>query len=319
MKFLKNKKILITGGTGFIGSRLINELTKAECKIYLMVRQNNKLVNKIKNKKIRVLKGNLVDINFWKKNIREKDFLIHLASDESKFGSKIDVVQNFNINVKSIFLALFCAQQLNKKIKIISIGSENQLGIAKKIPVNEEINDNPVTIFGINKLIAEKYSAFFKKNFNIKIVNLRLSNVYGPSGLSSNFFKVSMNKMIKNISGGKIFLYKNKNSIRDFVYIDDVINAIILSMKKINKLKSVFYYIGSGKGYSLKKISEMIMKIIVEIYPNKEIITENITKKISKFDKRNFVANYKKFQQATGWTPKTSLKKGISITIAKIT
>ena len=104
MKFLKNKKILITGGAGFIGSKLINELVKIDCKIYVVV----------------------------KKNIKQKDYLINLASNESKFGKIINVNENFKTNVKSLVLALLCSKKLNKKIKIISFGSENQLGIAKK-------------------------------------------------------------------------------------------------------------------------------------------------------------------------------------------
>jgi len=318
MKFLKNKKILITGGAGFIGSKLINELVKIDCKIYVVVKKNNKLIDKIKNKRIKIIQGNILDINFWKKNIKQKDYLINLASNESKFGKIINVNENFKTNVKSLVLALLCSKKLNKKIKIISFGSENQLGIAKKIPVSEDATDNPITVFGINKLIAEKYMNFFKKNFDIKITNLRLSNVYGPSIYSENFLKVSLNKMIKNLSNGEILLYSNKNCIRDFIYIDDVVKAIILALKNINKLNKPYYYIGSGKGHSLKQISQIIKDKYFEINPYKKISIKLIKKKLTKFDNRNFVANYKNFKNITGWSPKISLQKGIGMTIAKM-
>ena len=314
--FLTNKKILITGSSGYIGSKLLKKLLNFNCKIFIIVR-NKKLINKHlkKEKKIFFLTGNITKKIFWEKNIKNMDYLIHLASNESKFGKNINFFDNFNVNVNSLLYALFFSKKYNKNIKIISIGSENQLGIAKKIPVNDESKDKPLTIFGINKLIAEQYLNFYKKSFNIDSISLRLSNVYGPSGFQENILKVSLNKMISNALNEKIILYNNQNSIRDFIFIDDVINAIILAMKNIKKLDQNYYYIGSGKGYSLKKISEIITKQVIKYFPTKKISKIQIRKKMSDFDKRNFVANIKKFKKITGWSPKISLLEGIKNTI----
>ena len=312
---LNNKKILITGGSGYIGSKLILKLLEHQVIIYLHTRRKNDLPNIfIKNKNVKIIHGDIADINFWKKNIKNKDFLVNLASNESKFKHKIEFIYNFKVNVQPLIYALISSYRFNKTIKIISIGSENQHGIAKYLPVSEKKTDNPVTLVGINKLIAEKYLEFFSSIYNINAVNLRLSNVYGPSVSKKNFLKVSLNKIIYDACQGKVNLYLNKNSIRDYIFIDDVVDSIFYAMKNIRNFKDAYYYIGSGKGFTIKKVAKLIINKIKLINKSK-IYINNVDTKLSDFDKRNFIPDIKNFKRMTKWKPNVSLDKGIQITI----
>ena len=313
--FFKDKKILITGGTGYIGSVLVNNLLEKKAIIYLITRKKKNHNIYRRDYKLKIITGNIEDQKTWDKNIKNKDLFIHLASDESKFKKEIDYINNFNVNVKSIIYALNSSLKFNKKIRIISLGSENQLGIAKKIPVDESFVDNPVTIFGINKLIAEKYLYYYKYAHKIISVNLRLSNVYGPSLNSNNFLKTSLNKMIYNALNSKIKMYSNRNSIRDFVFIDDVIDSILFAAISIDKLKNNFYNIGSGKGISLKDLMNKVEFIIKKNYSSIKIIKSIDNSKLKSFDYRNYTANIKKFNSETGWKPKTGINNGIIKTI----
>ena len=309
---MKAKKILILGSTGYIGSVLIEKLIELNYSVYAYRRGG--LVTK-KNKKINYIYGDLSTNKFWRKNIKNKDYLINLISNENKFGLEVDFINNFEINVKIMMHALKAAKEFNKKIKILSLGSENQHGIANKIPVNEKYEDKPVTFFAINKLIIEKYMSFFSDNFKIQTINLRLPNVYGPTYDIKNFLKISLNKIIYNAIKGEINLYKNQKCIRDFLFIDDAIDAILVSLQKFDKLKDKYYYIGSGRGISILDLSNKIKDIVIKKKMIKKIKTINHKIKLNKFDYRNFVADYKKFEKVTGWKPKNNKNQGIVKTI----
>ena len=308
-----NKKILIIGGSGFIGSSLIEKLINLSYELTIFIRNKNSI--NIKNKKIKYIRGDLLSPNFWKRNINNKDFLINLISNENKFGIKIDLLNNFEINVKVMLMALHSSYKFNRHIKIISFGTENQHGISKKLPINEKDQDSPVTFFGLNKQIIENYMKYFCENLNIKSVNLRLPNVYGPSTSKENFLKISLNKMIIGSLTGKVNLYNNQNCIRDYIFIDDVVNAILISIKKFNILDNHFYYIGSGTGNKIIDIVNKIENILVIKKRIKKVVKLNHNIKLSKFDHRNFIANSNCFKKLTNWKPETNIDNGLLKTI----
>lgn len=310
---MKNKKILVIGGTGFIGTSLIKKLIDQQNIVYIYLRGN--LNKKIKNKNIKYIKGNLFSDQFWKKNIQNKDFFINLVSNENKFGVNIDLVKNFDVNVRILLIALSNALKFNNKIRVISFGSENQHGIAQKLPVNESKEDIPQTYFGINKLIAEYYIQFFKKNLELKCVNLRLPNVYGPSDNIINFKKITLNNMILSSTKGNVKLFKNKNCYRDYIFIDDVVDAIIFAIQKFDKLNNHFYYIGSLNSDKIVNVVKKIEKILKKNNIIKKLRIDNSNIQLSNFDNRNFIADPTNFIKLTGWKPKNNLNTGLEKTI----
>ncbi len=121
--------------------------------------------------------------------------------------------------------------------------------------------------------------------------------------------------MIYNALNSKIKMYSNRNSIRDFVFIDDVIDSILFAAISIDKLKNNFYNIGSGKGISLKDLMNKVEFIIKKNYSSIKIIKSFDNSKLKSFDYRNYTANIKKFNIETGWKPKTDINNGIIKTI----
>jgi UDP-glucose 4-epimerase len=121
--------------------------------------------------------------------------------------------------------------------------------------------------------------------------------------------------MIYNALNSKIKMYSNRNSIRDFVFIDDVIDSILFAAISIDKLKNNYYNIGSGKGISLKDLMNKVEFIIKKNYSSNKIIKSIDNSKLKSFDYRNYTANIKKFNSETGWKPKTGINNGIIKTI----
>ena len=114
-------------------------------------------------------------------------------------------------------------------------------------------------------------------------------------------------------------MYSNRNCIRDFIFIDDVIDAIIFAAINIDKLKNNFYNIGSGRGISIKNLMSKIELTIKKNYYQKKIIISFDNSKLDSFDYRNFTANIKKFNTETGWKPKININDGIIRTIDYLT
>ena len=304
-----NKKFLILGGSGYLGSSFVDKLEKENVFIYLHTNNNN---NKYKNKNIKVIKGDITTKNFWKKNIKNKHYLINFASAENTFLNKKTLDDDYDLNAKSGIYALINAYKFNKKIKIIFFGSENQetkLNISKK----DEFKSTPHIFFGLNKDTLEKYSIYFKNFLKLKVVFLRFSNIYGPSTNKQLSLRSSYNKIIHSALNGKINLFENKKSKRNIIFIDDVITSIFATIYKFDSLNADYYYICGSRSLSILQFSKIIIKSLKK--NNLKVKLKFINKSLSNFDHRNFYRNNSKFKKKAKWKPLNTYTIGIDKTI----
>ena len=317
IKFYSDKRVLVTGGTGYLGSRFISELISSGCELKLLVRKSSKLNESyIKNPKVKIIVGDLNKKNTWEKTLDGINYIFHFAARENKYGVFFDPYQDLLINIVPTLLMLEVCRKNGYPVKILFSGSENQLGIANKIPVDETNIDKPVNIFGINKLTSEKYLELYSNDFGIKSVTLRLSNVYGPTSELKNLLNVSLNKIISDALAGSIYILNNGLFIRDYVYIDDVINAFLISGRKMAELTNSFYYIGSESGSKLNEVMSLICNLVEEKIGKRPSIIKKLSKiKETPFEMRNFVSDTIKFQSDTGWQSQVPLIDGIKRTI----
>lgn len=306
---LPNNKYLIIGASGYLGSLFLENLQKKNVTIFLHVK-TKKLKSNIKN--IKFIYGDITKNSFWKNNIINKDYLINFASAENTFFNKKSIEDDYKVNVQSGIYALINAYNLNKKIKIIFFGSENQ-EVNLNVKSTRKIEKLPHNFFGFNKDILERYSIYFKNKLKLKIVFLRFSNIYGPSVNKQLTLRSSYNKIIYNALSGKVNLFENKKSKRDIIYIEDVINAIFDTIKFFNSLKSDYYYICYSKSISIEQFTKLITKQLSKEISKIKI--KNIKKKLSLFDHRNFYGDYLIFQKKTKWKPLNDHAIGIRKTI----
>lgn len=295
--------ILITGGTGFIGSKLAYFLKKKKNKVVILdkkIEKKKKILNGIK-----ILKTDLTSKKSLAKiRIKKGYTVLHLAGQPSAAESFKFPIDDLNKNIiGTVNLIEWCKANKVKKIiyaSTFNVYEEN----AKKPKLSENNNNQLKSLYAISKFSAENYIKVYCSYLGIKWNIMRMFNVYGPGqdpknnflGMISIFLNMARKKKIINVKG-------SLKRFRDFVYIDDVIDAwyrIIIDKKNYNKI----YNVGSGKKTTLKKLFKNISLIVKK----KLIIKE---KKGTPGDFLGCYADLSKITRDLKFKPKFNLKKGL--------
>ena len=298
---IKNKNILVTGGTGQIGSFLVEELVKKNANVFVIGR-NKKILKEInflvKSKKVTFLEcdlNNNAKIKKIKKILNEIDLLIHLSSELSEVKTNLIDNAHFSINL-NINGTINLLPHLIKLKGIIYSSSTAVYGNTTEKKTNEDNATNPVSFYGCGKLGAEKYLNIFC-NFNkIPLTILRYSSVYGPRNRTNQVIPVFIKKALKNKT---ITLYKKGKTVRDFIYISDIINATI---KAITNNQEGVFNIGSGEKTTIYNIAKKIIKLTNS--KSKIIFKESL-------NERNFVLDTEKAKIKLKFSSKINLDIGL--------
>lgn len=304
--------IIIFGSSGYIGTNLINLFLKKRIRfIRPSIRKKENCV-KIKN-------FNYLSILSLIKKFKPTTIINLHAQTDVNFSFE-DPDYDFNHNIKLTISVLKSIKNFNPKISFINIGTATQVGftnIKSKIDIN--YNPCPQTVFDLNKQYCEDLMNLYRTNYNLNVFQLRISNVFGP-GKKVGINRGVINKIIENAYfNNTMTILGNGLFVRDFIYIDDVINAIFLSYKFRKKLTSSYYYITSNKGHSFLDLFNFLRKILMKKYSKNLILKKNNwPKKTKKIDKRSFVGNNLTFCSITNWKPEVSLEKNIEKYLNKL-
>lgn len=305
------KKILITGATGYIGKHLVNELLDIDCTIIRVSRSDFK---SIKSKKANIIdyKVQLQNID-WLSIIDDVDIIFYLAGQTSAHYSNEYPVEDLTINIIPFVKLLEAIRTKNKLVSIILAGSATQVGMTKTDdPVSEDLNDNPATIYDINKLTAEKYLCLYADKGIVKGCTLRLANVYGP-GTGSQADRGILNKLISlALKNRQLTVYGNGEYTRDYVFIDDVVKAFLYAGANLQAVNGKYYLIGSGKGVKLKNAFQFVAQVAKYSYhKNVDVIFQDLPSDILDIDMRSFVADTSNFNTDTGWMASVDFEDGV--------
>lgn len=289
----ENKKIAITGYNGYIGSALYNKLKKDKCDVTPVDIDLSNCEKTIKFFK---------DKNF--------DILFHLASsDASSIAGNIkkedieDILSEREINSSSILYLHKALKGSNTKIVFTS--STCIYGDTHSDVVDENTQDNPQNLWASHKILAENY-------LNILFDNsmcLRIPNIYGIDDNKQNtILRPVINKVINlAVIDNKLTLYKNETCFRDYLYITDLLEALLLA--GLYDGDKNYYILGCDNNNTILDVWNIISKNLGGLF------IQHNEKNVSKMEKRSYVANYNKFKKLTGWYPKININDGIKKTI----
>ncbi len=249
-------KILITGHAGFLGSKLTSNFLKKKHSVIGIDIKKTKIFNNYKNfLQYKVNLSNSMKVKYLFKKIKKVDIVIHTAAKQPV--KKDDNLEKY---LKTNFygtknLLEFC-RDINVK-KIIYCSSFSVYGFEKS-PIKEDTNPNPKNTYGLSKYLSENLIKNFSNQFNMKVIILRLDGIYGNNQNLPGFIKTSFESAYKN---KEILLFKKGKLKRNQVYVDDVVKAINLALKKINKFKCEIFNIGGDKPISTFNILKKIIQI----------------------------------------------------------
>ena len=306
---MSKEKILIIGHSGFIGQSLYRKLKNKKKNVLLISKK------KIFNQKNEISDDVFNDYS-WFKFLKKNTKIFFLAFNNNlyeleKNQSYLRKIKNFSINFNEYIL--------KKKLKINFVFTSTVTIYGKTSAntiVNEKLKDNPISNYDKAKKILEDVFFKYEKERNINFVSLRLSNIYGLGHLDEQINRGFLNKLILNIyKEKKIHIYGQGNNLRNYLYIDDLVDAIILSSKKIKKISGKIFILCNNKSYSFNDIVKIISKVL-----NVNIKLNRISypKDINPIEKRSFIGSNRLIKNYISWKPKVNIKTGIKKVLTRI-
>jgi UDP-glucose 4-epimerase len=311
------KSVMVTGGLGFIGSNVARRLVQLGARVTLVDSLIPAYGGNIFNiediaDRVQVNIADVRDEHSMRYLVGGRDFIFNLAGQVSHIDSMEDPYTDLDINVRAQVSTLEACRKRNPGVKIIHTSTRQLYGKPDYLPVDERHLAHPTDVNGINKLAGELYHILYNNVYGIRAVSLRLTNTYGPGLLVKHNRQGFIGWFIRKIvEGEQIQLFGDGSQIRDFNYVDDVVDALLLAGAS-EEANGQIYNLGGDRPISLKDLVELMIEIngggsyrLVPFPPDKKRI-----------DVGDFYAEYSKITTALGWKPKTSLRQGLEKTIS---
>jgi UDP-glucose 4-epimerase len=310
------KRVLITGGLGFIGSHLAERLARAGADVLLI----DSLVPTYGGSLFNIssfdhlVKVNLADVRdeySVQHLVQGRDYLFNLAGQTSHMDSMADPFTDLDINCRAQLFILEACRKQNPAVKIVFASTRQIYGKPGYLPVDEKHPLSPVDINGINKLAGEWYHLLYNNVFGIQACALRLTNTYGPRMRVRDARQTFLGIWIRSVLEGKPFEVWDGEQYRDFTYVDDAVQAFLLAAR-CEQANGQVYNLGGDSPITLKALADLV----VEVNGGGEYITRTFPEDRKKIDIGSYYGDWKRISSALGWQPVVGLREGLARTLA---
>ena len=313
MNLLSSKKILITGGLGFIGSNLAIRLVESGNEVTIVDSLIPEYGGNLRNlhdfhDKIKIDLSDIRDSYSITELIKEKDFIFNLAGQTSHLDSMENPFTDLDINAKAQLSILEACRKHNPKARIVFASTRQIYGRPKYLPVDEKHPLHPVDVNGINKIAGEQYHILYHEVYGIASSVLRLTNTYGPRMRIKDARQTFLGIWIKNLLQDKpIQVFGNGEQRRDYSFVDDVIDALLLSATSDDAIGKAFN-LGAPDPLSLMETAKIMCNHVegaqYELIP--------FPKDRKAIDVGDFICDFSVFSNSFGWKPKITFEEGIA-------
>jgi len=311
---LNGKVVAITGASGYIGSALSNALTKHDVEILSVSRQE--IVSRTGDKSI---KADVRTPDCWIELVEQADVIFHLAGNTSVYAAAKNPVDSLNSTVLPITHLVSAVKKVNRKPRVVFASTATLYGLNEQFPITESTEPEPITVYDLHKYFAEQQLALASNHGLLESVSLRLANVYGPSANDcSATDRGILNKVTTVAMQGKdLTIYGDGNYLRDYVYIDDVVNAFLLAGQAPG-IQARSFIVASGVSNTLKEAFELVTEQAAIVTGKKVHLNYAAWPAgADAIEYRNFKASNDGLVSATGWQPTITLEEGVKLLIAE--
>ena len=304
----KDKRILVTGGAGFIGSEVVSQLIKKNAMVTVLDNFSSGKKQYLKNNKknLKIIKGDIIDEKIVSKAVKDQEYVIHLAALPFIPDSYHYPKEFFEVNVNStINLALEVSKQ--KKIKrFIHISSSEIYGSARYAPMDENHPTIPQSTYAVSKLAGERVIFTMHKEHDIPAVIIRPFNSFGPNITQPYIIPEIISQIL---SEKNVITLGNLQSKRDLTFVSDTAKAILLSLTSEGVIGETIN-VGSQRTLSIRELVKVISNLL-----SKDVEVEVDPSRFRPFDVDNLVCNYDRANRLLGWKPEVSISEGLKQTI----
>jgi len=313
---LKEKRVLVTGGLGFIGSNLSSRLVDLGAKVTIVDNMIPRLGGNLFN--VREI-ADRVHINF--SDVRDEhsmDYLVkgqetifHLAGQVNHVDSIRNPVQDLDINCRGTLVLLESCRKFNPRAKIVFAGTRGEYGSSVRLPVDEDHPTNPKGIYAVTNLSAEKMVLVYHEVHKIRGTCLRITNTFGPRHQMAHDEYGVFNWFIRKALDDEVVpVFGNGRILRDFLYVDDLVDCF-LQVAACDQAYGEVFNVGTGIPISFIDLA----KKIVQIAKAGKVTFTEFTQERKEVEPGDYYTNISKIKGIVGWEPKIDLDEGIRRTI----
>ncbi len=309
-------RVVITGGIGFIGSNLAIRLVELGAHVTLVDSLIPSYGGNLRNiapidDRVRVNIADVRDEHSMEYLVQGHDFLFNLAGQTAHLDSMKDPFTDLEINCRAQLSILEACRKQNPRLKLVYASTRQIYGKPDYLPVDERHLLRPVDVNGINKMAGEWYHILYNNVYGIRACALRLTNTYGPRMRVKDARQTFLGIWLKRlIEGEPIQVFGDGTQIRDFNYVDDVVEAMLVAGADPGADGQIFN-LGSDETINLRDLAALV--VAINGSGNHEVVPFPPERKA--IDIGDYYADYRLIRGRLGWHPRVSLREGLARTI----
>jgi UDP-glucose 4-epimerase len=317
LAFYRGRRVMITGGLGFVGSNLARQLVSLGADVLLV----DSLIPDYGGNPFNIVgiedrvRVNIADVrqpSTMNHLVKGVDIIFNLAGQISHIDSMRDPHTDLDINCRSQLTILEACRRNNPGVKVVFAGTRQVYGRPEFLPVTEQHLVRPTDINGINKAAGEYYHLVYNNVFGVRACSLRLTNIYGPRQLVKHNRQGFIGWFVRlAVEDREIQVFGDGSQLRDFVFVDDAADAF-LRAGMADSCNGDVFNVGGHEPVRLRDLVSLLLEVAgtgrvryVEWPAEKKAI-----------DIGSFYADSSKFESATSWRPRVGLREGLASTVA---
>jgi len=310
------RKVLITGGLGFIGSNLARRLVDLGARVTLVDSLIPEYGGNLFNiagleDQVQVNISDVRDQHSMRYLVQGQDYLFNLAGQTSHMDSMEDPGTDLEINCRAQLSILEACRRYNPRIKVVFASTRQIYGKPDYLPVDEKHLLRPVDVNGINKMAGEWYHILYNNVYELRACALRLTNTIGPRMRIKDARQTFLGVWVRLLLEGKTFEVWGGDQLRDFTYVDDVVDAFLLAAASKEANGEVFN-LGCERVIGLKALADLL----VEVNGGGRYEIRSFPPDRKRIDIGDYYADYSRIRSVLEWEPKVSLREGLARTVA---